>query len=68
MPSEKTHRGATKAFLEFRRCFAQLTEWEKRLVGVDKVLLFIRWIDRAEREAIGIELKDDNGRNDLTED
>ena len=40
----------------------------QRLVGVDKVLLFVRSIDRAEREVIGIELEEDDGANGLTED
>ena len=57
-----------KAFKEFERRFTQLPEREQRSVGVDKVLLFVRLINRAEREAIGIELKDDDGANDLTED
>ena len=43
-------------------------EREQRLVGADKVLLFVRSIDRAERLAIGIELKEDDGANGLTED
>ena len=38
------------------------------MVGVDKVLLFVRSIDWAEREAIGIELEEDDGANGLTED
>ena len=37
-------------------------------MGADKVLLFVRSIDRAEREAIGIELEEDDGANGLTED
>ena len=56
------------AFRKFQRRFARLPEWEQRLVGADKVLLFVRSIDRAEREAIGIELQEDDGANDLTED
>ena len=31
-------------------------------MGANKVLLFVRSIDRAEREAIGIELKEDEER------
>ena len=38
------------------------------LLGSDKVLLFVRSIDQAEREAIRIELEEDNGANGLTED
>ena len=41
---------------------------EQRLVGADKVLLFVRSIDHAEREVIGIELEEDDGVNGLTED
>ena len=37
-------------------------------MGVDKVLLFVRSIDRAEREAIRIELEEYDGANGLTED
>ena len=37
-------------------------------MGADKVLLFVRSIDRAEQEAIGIELEEDDGANGLTED
>ena len=37
-------------------------------MGVDKVLLFVRSIDQAERAAIGIELEEDDGVNGLTED
>ena len=46
----------------------QLPEREQRLVGVDKVLLFVRSIDQAEREAIGIKLEDEDGANGLTGD
>ena len=64
----KTHRGAMKAFKEFERRFARLPEREQRLMGADKVLLFVRSIDQAEWEAIEIELGDDDGVNGLTED
>ena len=66
--SAKTHRGAAKAFQEFGRRFARLPEREQRLVGADKVLLFVRSVDLKEREAIGIELEEDDGANGLTED
>ena len=65
--SGKTHRGATKAFQEFERRFTRVPKREQRLVGMDNVLLFIRLIDRVEREAIGIELEDNNRANGLTE-
>ena len=37
-------------------------------MGVDKVLMFVRSIDRKERMAIGIKLEDKDGANGLTED
>ena len=64
----KTHSGVTKAFQEFGRRFAGLSEQEKRPVGADKVLLFVRSIDHTEREVIGIELEEDDRANGLTED
>ena len=66
--SEKTHQSATQAFLEFEHRSARLSEREQRLVGDDKVLLFVKSIDRKERMDIGIELEDDDGENGLTED
>ena len=65
--SMKTHQSAMDAFLEFECRFAQLTGLDQRLVGVDKVLLFVKSIDRRERNAIGILLEDDDGANGLTE-
>ena len=66
--SAKTHSGVTKAFQDFGRRFTRLPEREQRLVGADKVLLFVRSIDRAEREVIGIEHEEDDRANGLTED
>ena len=66
--SAKTHRGAMKAFEEFEQRFTRLLEREQRLVGEDKVRLFVRSINRAEREAIGIGLEDDDGANGLIDD
>ena len=66
--SETTHQSATQAFLEFEHRFARLSEREQRLVGEDKVLMFVRSIDRKERMDIGIKLEDDDGANGLTED
>ena len=37
-------------------------------MGADKVLLFVRSIDRTEREVIRIELEEDDRANGLTED
>ena len=65
--SKKTHQTAMDAFVEFESRFAQLTERDQRLVGVDKALLFIKSIDRRERNSIGIQLEDDDGANGLTE-
>ena len=66
--SAKTHRGANKAFLEFRRRFVRVLKREQRLVGMDKFLLFVRSIDHAKQEVIGIELEEEDGANGLTED
>ena len=65
--SMKTHQSAMDAFVEFECRFAHLTELDRRLVEVDKVLLFVKSIDRRERNAIGIHLEDDDGANGLTE-
>ena len=43
--SMKTHRSAMDAFVEFECRFAQLSERDRRLVGVNKVLLFVKSID-----------------------
>ena len=45
--------------MEFGRHFARLPEREQRLVGADKVLLFVTTMDHEEREVIGIELEED---------
>ena len=50
--SAKIHQSATQAFLEFERCFPQLSERVQGLVGLDKVLRLVRSIDRKERMAI----------------
>ena len=66
--STKTHQGAMQAFLDFESRFSQLSEREQRLVGVDKVLMFVKSIDRRERMAIGLKLEEDDGANGLIED
>ena len=66
--SAKTHQGATQAFVDFEHHFSQLSEREQRLVGVDKVLMFVKSIDRMERMAIGLKLEEDDGANGLIED
>ena len=63
----KTRHSAMDAFVEFEFRFAQLMERDRRLVGVDKALMFVKSINRRERNAIGIELEDDDGTNGLTE-
>ena len=68
MASEKTYQSATQAFLEFEHRFARLSDQEQRLVGEDKVLMFVRSIDRKERMDIGIKLEDKDGANGLIED
>ena len=37
-------------------------------MGVDKVLMFVKSIDRRERMAIGLKLEEDDGANGLIED
>ena len=66
--SAKTDQGATQAFLDFECQFYQLSEWEQRLVGVDKVLLFVKSIDQRERMSIVLKLEEDDGANGLIED
>ena len=54
--------------LSFECQFAQLSERDQGLVGVNKVLIIIKMIDRKERKAIGVQLEDDDdGANGLTE-
>ena len=43
--SSKTNQSARHTFLECERRFAQLSLWDQRLVGVDKVLMFVKSID-----------------------
>ena len=64
----KTYQGATQAFVDFEHRFSQLSEREQRLVGVYKVLLFVKSIDRRERMSIGLKLEEDDGANGLIED
>ena len=66
--SLKTHQSVMHAFIEFESLFAKLSEWDQRLVGVNKVLVFVNSINLKERKAIGIRLEDDDGANGLTED
>mgnify|MGYP006970544030 CR=1 FL=1 len=66
--SVKTHESAMHVFLEFERRFARLSKRDRTLVGVDKVLLFVKSIDRKEREATAVQLKDDDGVHGLNED
>ena len=66
--SARTHHGAAKAFQDFGRHFARRSKREQRLVGRTKSCCFVRSIDRAKREAFGIELEEDVGVNGLTED
>ena len=54
----KTHQSAMHAFVEFECHFAQLSERDQGLVGVAKVLMFVKSIDRKERKTIGVQLED----------
>jgi hypothetical protein len=56
------------AFREFERRFSQLSEWERRSVGADKVLLFLKTVHHEERADTLFELEDDDGAHGLTED
>ena len=67
MASAKTHQGTTQSFLDFERCFSQLSKREQRLARVNKVL-FVKSIDRRERMAIRLKLEEDDGANGLIED
>ena len=60
--SRKTHQSAMHAFVEFEYRFAQLSDRDRRLVRVSKVLLFVKSISRKERKPIGVQLEDDDGR------
>ena len=44
----------TEVFMEFERHFARLLGREQRLVGVDKVRMFLKSVDRDERMKIGV--------------
>jgi hypothetical protein len=59
--SARHHRNAMDALREFERRFSQLSEWERRSVGADKVLLFLKMVHHEERADILFELEDDNG-------
>ena len=64
----KRHRNAMEAFRLFEGRFSQLSEWERRSVGADKVLLFLKTVHHEERMDILFELQDDDGAHGLTED
>jgi hypothetical protein len=59
--SARRHRNVMDAFREFECRFSQLSEWERRLVGADKVLLFLKTIHHEERADVLLELLDDDG-------
>ena len=42
-------RESLHSFVEFECFFAQLSEQDQRLVGVNKVLMFVKSIDQKER-------------------
>ena len=51
---KKTHQSATHAFQVFKRHFAQPLDPDQRLVGVDKMLMFLKSIYWDERMKLGI--------------
>ena len=53
---------------KFEHPFAHLSERDRRSVGADKVLLFLRSVNKKGRMTILFELEDDNRVNGLTED
>ena len=46
----KIYQSATQAFLEFKHRFSLFSRRQQRLVGVDKVLMFVRSIDQSKRK------------------
>ena len=60
--------GVGEAFREFECRFSQLSEWERRSVGADKVLLFLKTVHHEEGMDILFELQDDDGAHGLTEE
>mgnify|MGYP000022839779 CR=1 FL=1 len=66
--SVKAPWSAMKEFREFEHHFSQLSNRDRRSVGADKVLLFLKSVNEKGRMAILSELKDDEGANGLTED
>jgi hypothetical protein len=64
--SAKRQRSVMEAFREFKRRSSQLSEWERRSVGADKVRLFLKTVHHEERADILFELQDDDGAHGLT--
>jgi hypothetical protein len=66
--SARRHRNGMDAFREFEHRFSQLSWWERRSVGADKVLLFLKTVHHEARADILFELQDEDGGHGLTED
>ena len=68
--SRKTHKCdlILMTFLEFEFHFAQLLEQDQRLVGMNKVLLFLKYVDQEERMKFDIQLEDNDVANHLIKD
>ena len=49
------------AFLEFEHHFAQLSKQQQILALVNKVLMFLKFVDHDERMRLGVLLEDDDG-------
>ena len=64
----KAPRSAMKAFRDFEHDFAQLSDRDRKSVGVDKVLLFLKSVNEKGRMAILSDLEDDEGAYGLHED
>jgi hypothetical protein len=66
--SLKAPRSATEAFREFDHPFSQLSDRDQQLVGANKVLLFLKSVNKKGRMAILPDLEDDEGAYGLTEE
>ena len=64
---KKPYKSALASFQDLECQFSRLLESGKRLVGVDKVLMFLRYANRNEWMKLDIVLKDDDGTSGLIE-
>ena len=62
---ENPQRTFTFTFLEFEHHFALLSLLDQKLVGVNKVLIFLELVNRDKITKVGIQLEDDDDVNGL---